>query len=225
MNDGTPFITEGVLVKVLTVNEASGTIQGIVQNGKAANVPGLQGELPAVGDIIMVGNNNWTPASEELWIRNSSVGIVRFILNEKEVLLEDGYALVLEKHSAEIGIAVGNTVEFNSVDGIVRILSPAPIRIRDAHAEQEDDIDSYRIDTSAGDLIFSDFGGYPEVIARARQLIETQFENRKYLDAIGAQPVKGILFTGPPGTGKTFLAKIIAQESKADFSSLAAPPL
>ena len=78
---------------------------------------------------------------------------------------------------------------------------------------------------TAADLIegFEDFGGYPEVIARARELIETQLDRRASLEKIGARPVKGVLFTGPPGTGKTHLARIIAKVSQADFFLVSGP--
>lgn len=222
-----PLITDGILIKVRSVDHETGTIQGALSNGRAANVPCLHGNLPAVNDIILfgIGNGAWVLASDELWLETNSIGIVRKVLEDSEVLLEDEYRLVLCESAGHTDIAVGNTVEFNSADGIIRVLHPHPIRIREFDPDEEEVLSTYRVDTSNGELEFSDFGGYPAVKERARQLIETQFKRRKYLDEIGAQPVKGILFTGPPGTGKTYLAKIIAHESKADFFLISGPSI
>lgn len=201
------LILDGTLVKVRTVDEHTGVIQGIVQNGNTANVPISNGELPDVGDVIMVGNGHWSFASLDLWTTRNSVAIVNVILDDGTILLEDEYRLKLVETSSTIDVEPGNTVEYNSTDGIVRILSRESIRAQVVpKAEDAEILSAFRIDTSVGNLSFDDFGGYPAVIARARELIETQFESRQYLDQIGAQPVKGILFTGPPGTGKTYLA-------------------
>ena len=43
------------------------------------------------------------------------------------------------------------------------------------------------------------------------------------MSEIGARPIKGVLFTGPPGTGKTMLAQIIASQSDAAFFQISGP--
>ena len=45
------------------------------------------------------------------------------------------------------------------------------------------------------------------------------------LESIGARPIKGVLFTGAPGTGKTHLARVIADQSDAAFYSISGPEI
>ncbi|MDQ1229672.1 26S protease regulatory subunit [Sphingomonas sp. SORGH_AS_0879] len=76
-----------------------------------------------------------------------------------------------------------------------------------------------------GGLSFDDFGGYDHVVSRAKDLINTQLNRHDELKRIGARPVKGVLFTGLPGTGKTHLARIIANQANADFYSISGPAI
>ena len=88
-----------------------------------------------------------------------------------------------------------------------------------------DSIEPYRVKNSNSAPIFANFGGYKSVIARAKELIETQLGQQKQLKTIGARPVKGVIFTGPPGTGKTLLAQIIANEAGAAFYIVSGPTI
>ena len=66
---------------------------------------------------------------------------------------------------------------------------------------------------------FSDVAGEDEAKENLQEIVNYLHDPSKYKD-IGAQMPKGILLVGPPGTGKTMLAKAVAGESNVPFFSI-----
>ena len=67
---------------------------------------------------------------------------------------------------------------------------------------------------------YSSIGGLDPQIKELREAIELPFENPTAFSDLGIEPPKGVLLTGPPGTGKTMLAKAVANSTKATFLGL-----
>jgi cell division protease FtsH len=66
---------------------------------------------------------------------------------------------------------------------------------------------------------FADIAGHYEVKKDLKSLVDFLVNKDKYIEA-GAKLPKGALFFGPPGTGKTTLAKAVAEEANASFISI-----
>ncbi len=66
---------------------------------------------------------------------------------------------------------------------------------------------------------FSDVAGEDEAKENLQEIVDYLHDPTKYKD-IGASMPKGVLLVGPPGTGKTMLAKAVAGESKVPFFSM-----
>lgn len=72
---------------------------------------------------------------------------------------------------------------------------------------------------------FSDIGGINEIIEVIREVIEIPLKNPDLFKYLGIKPHKGILLFGPPGCGKTLIAKAIANDIQAHFISVKGPEL
>ncbi len=67
---------------------------------------------------------------------------------------------------------------------------------------------------------FSDIGGLKEQIMELKEVVELPLKHPEMFEEIGIEPPKGVLLYGPPGCGKTLLAKAVAHEAGATFISI-----
>lgn len=72
---------------------------------------------------------------------------------------------------------------------------------------------------------WEDVGGLEEAKEKLRELIELPLIRPDLFAKAGIKPSKGILLSGPSGTGKTLLAKAVATEANANFISVKGPEL
>uniref|UniRef100_A0A9J8BN01 Transitional endoplasmic reticulum ATPase n=1 Tax=Cyprinus carpio carpio TaxID=630221 RepID=A0A9J8BN01_CYPCA len=72
---------------------------------------------------------------------------------------------------------------------------------------------------------WEDIGGLDEVKRELQELVQYPVEYPDKFLKFGMTPSRGVLFYGPPGCGKTLLAKAIANECQANFVSIKGPEL
>ena len=219
-------IVLGRAARVTVIEEDGRTFHARLQGGGSARVSSSAFVSLEPGDSILLSETQWQQVPDNVWVDERTVGVIRRI-KKSGVLLEtaSGLRFLRKKPKKGLKVSVGSTVEFDDHAGIVKVLSSFPIRTHDMGVE-ENVVSQYVVprDEESG-LTFASFGGYEDVRSRAVELIETQLDKKAVLDEIGARPVKGIMFTGPPGTGKTHLARIIAYESKATFYLVSGPSI
>lgn len=66
-------------------------------------------------------------------------------------------------------------------------------------------------------VTYRDIGGLKEQIMLIKETVEIPLKNPTLFDEVGIEPPKGVLLYGPPGCGKTLLAKAVARETNATF--------
>jgi transitional endoplasmic reticulum ATPase len=72
---------------------------------------------------------------------------------------------------------------------------------------------------------YEDLGGLAAVVERVREVVELPLKNRAAFARLGIAPPKGVLLSGPPGTGKTMIARAVASETRAHFIAINGPDI
>lgn len=94
------------------------------------------------------------------------------------------------------------------------------------HAMQQSNPSSLRETVvEVPDVSWKDIGGLEEVKKELREMVQYPVEFPELFEEFGMNPSKGVLFYGPPGCGKTLLAKAVANEVQSNFISIKGPEL
>ena len=69
---------------------------------------------------------------------------------------------------------------------------------------------------------WEDYRGNPEIVENAKRIV-TLLRGVKEFKEMGGEAIRGLLLCGPPGTGKSYLAQVIANEAQVPFAYASAP--
>ncbi|MFB6235644.1 MAG: proteasome-activating nucleotidase [Halopenitus sp.] len=127
--------------------------------------------------------------------------------NNQEVLTEASSHL-------ESDLEPGDRVAINDSFSVQSILDDET----DARAQAMEVVES-------PDVTYDEIGGIDDQIREVREAVEDPLDNPDMFEEVGVDPPSGVLLHGPPGTGKTMLAKAVANESDATFIKMAGSEL
>ncbi|GAU20313.1 hypothetical protein TSUD_337940 [Trifolium subterraneum] len=132
-------------------------------------------------------------------------------------------------------IVMGATNRPNSIDPALRRFGRFDREIDIGVPDEVGRLEVLRIHTKnmklAEDVVevpncsWDDIGGLENVKRELQETVQYPVEHPEKFEKFGMSPSKGVLFYGPPGCGKTLLAKAIANECQANFISIKGPEL
>ncbi|HEX7750986.1 MAG TPA: CDC48 family AAA ATPase [Novosphingobium sp.] len=100
--------------------------------------------------------------------------------------------------------------------GIVHIDESTEVELREEFEEARG---------SRADVNYDDVGGMGDTIRQLREMVELPLRYPELFTRLGVDPPRGVLLHGPPGTGKTRLARAVANESEAAFFTINGPEI
>ncbi|MGH2775483.1 MAG: ATP-binding protein [Actinomycetota bacterium] len=224
----------GYVGRVRLVDDEGRRLYVDLEDGRTAVCTSTEPQEFAAGDVVFLDGANGavTEASRDLWPGDDDtkdpgrvdewVGVVRHV-NAGIVLVAHESALKrYEREGAEY--QVGNTV-VGKGSVITSVVSSTPVTSFDLRDTDEINVRQFLVKPEAVTETFDDIAGNTQVVDRARELIQLPLQQPEVLDHLGAEPIKGVLFTGEPGTGKTMLARAIASEARANFYQISGPSI
>ena len=118
--------------------------------------------------------------------------------------------------------AAMHPVEFKVVE-----MDPAPYGVcaPDTEIHCEGEPVKREDEEKADDVGYDDIGGCRRQMAQIREMIELPLRHPTLFKTLGVKPPRGVLLFGPPGSGKTLIAKAVANETGAFFFLINGPEI
>ena len=140
---------------------------------------------------------------------------------------EEYLAQALEGRAFAKGDVLSLNIMGNKMDLVVTAFTPAAeaammcdktkVKINDKPVSKEN--------MDVPKVSYDDVGGLGNAIGQIREMIELPLKHPELFKRLGVEAPKGVLLHGPPGTGKTMLAKAVAGETSSNFISIGGPEI
>jgi len=201
-------VSENIIVRRADIKEAkkvviAPTMRGIMIQGDIK--PGLLGRAVIKGDIVVLG------------------GVKR----RRDIMSEDIESLFGSLGDMFGDMGFGNLGGLQQIRFMITNITPNQPCIITENTEVVLSNKPVEIseETALPEVTYEDIGGLKEEVKKVREMVEVPLKHPEVFERLGVEPPKGVLLHGPPGCGKTLLAKAVANESEANFILLNGPEI
>ncbi len=135
--------------------------------------------------------------------------------------------------SAKISDVLGGMFGFPDIKFVVLDVDPkkGPVVITDETQFEykqegvEPTSEEEKEKTTGVEVSYEDIGGLDDELEKIREMVELPLKHPELFQRLGIEPPKGVLLHGPPGTGKTIVARAVANETNSNFYVINGPEI
>ncbi len=139
----------------------------------------------------------------------------------EEFLRQNMEGRVFAKGDAVTLNVMGNKIDlmvtsFAPTGDAAMMMADTEVKISDKPADKVADVPQ---------VSYDDIGGLGDEVHKLREMVELPLKHPELFKRLGVEAPKGVLLHGPPGTGKTMLAKAVAGETSSNFIFIGGPEI
>jgi transitional endoplasmic reticulum ATPase len=172
----------------------------------------------STGDTVTVSEAEVKPASK---IALAPTEAIRFSSDFGDYVLQILEDKPVSKGDVILIPVLGEALKLIVVS--IQPSSPGYISENTAITVKEEPVKETEV--SVSQVTYENIGGLDDAKEKIREMIELPIKHPEIFKHLGIEPPKGVMLYGPPGCGKTLLAKAVANESGANFVSINGPEI
>lgn len=135
-----------------------------------------------------------------------------------EEIIDDNHAIVSSSVGPEYYVVIMSIVDKDQLEpGCSVLLHNKSLAVVGVLSDDTDPMVNVMKLEKAPTETYADIGGLGQQIQEIKEAVELPLTHPEYYEEMGIKPPKGVILYGAPGTGKTLLAKAVANQTSATF--------